>query len=119
MGNRACVIFYDSQFVSPTVYLHWHGESVPAWLTQLKQLMHDRFGDADYAAARFVGICHREIEGNLSLGLSLQQVHALRTSTTNPCMEDESPGNAGIVVVDTREFTWRAYGGYLADAGRA
>ena len=31
----------------------------------------------------------------------------------------DSPGNAGIVVVDTREFTWKAYGGYLAWTGRA
>ncbi len=29
-------------------------------------------------------------------------------------MEAESPGNAGIVVVDTSDFSWRAYGGYLA-----
>ena len=29
-------------------------------------------------------------------------------------MEANSPGNAGIVVVDTSDFTWKAYGGYLA-----
>jgi hypothetical protein len=33
-------------------------------------------------------------------------------------MEAESPGNAGIVVVDTRDFTWKAYDGYLADNDR-
>ena len=51
--------------------------------TQLKHLMNGRFDDADYAAARFVGICHQQIEGNLSLGRFVQQVHPSRTSTTN------------------------------------
>jgi hypothetical protein len=118
MGNRACVIFYDSKRVSPTVYLHWHGESVPAWLEQLKHLMDGRFDDAEYAAARFVGIAHQRIEGNLSLGvlsnsLTLVEIHDEHR------MESASPGNAGMVVVETRDFTWRAYGGYLAKTGRA
>jgi len=30
-------------------------------------------------------------------------------------MATHSPGNAGIVVVDTSDFTWKAYGGYLAE----
>jgi hypothetical protein len=34
-------------------------------------------------------------------------------------MAAESPGNAGMVIVNTREFTWKAYGGYLAETGRA
>ena len=118
MGNRACVIFYDSRRISPTVYLHWHGESVPGWLEQLKHLMDGRFDDAEYAAARFVGVCHQQIKGNLSLGvmsnrLTLAEIH------DKPRMEADSPGNAGIVVVDTRDFTWKAYGGYLARTGRA
>jgi hypothetical protein len=29
-------------------------------------------------------------------------------------MAAEYPGNAGMVIVNTREFTWKAYGGYLA-----
>ena len=70
MGNRACIVFFDRNRVSPTVYLHWHGDAVPGWLGQLKELMSGRFCDASYAAARFVGICHANINGNLSLGLS-------------------------------------------------
>ena len=118
MGNRACVVFHDSLRVSPTVYLHWHGDAVPGWLEQVKRLMDGRFDDAEYAAARFAGICHQQIEGNLSLGLSsntltLADIH-------NPSLlEGESPGDAGIVAVDTRKFTWKAFGGYLARAGRA
>ena len=32
MGNRACIVFFDRNHVSPTVYLHWHGDAVPDWL---------------------------------------------------------------------------------------
>lgn len=118
MGNRAYVIFYDSRRISPTVYLHWHGESVPAWLAQLKHLMNGRFDDAEYAVARFVGICHQQIEGNMSLGVSSNTL-TLAEIHDESRMQAESPGNAGIVVVDTRDFTWKAYGGYLASTGRA
>jgi hypothetical protein len=118
MGNRACVIFHDSRCVSPTVYLHWHSDAVPAWLEQLKHRMNGRFDDATYAAARFAGICHQQIEGNLSLGVSSNTLTP--ADIHNPSLlEGESPGDAGIVAVDTRDFTWRAFGGYLAEAGRA
>lgn len=118
MGNRACIIFFDHNRVSPTVYLHWHGDAVPRWLDQLKATMEGRFGDAAYAAARFVGICHANIPGNLSLGI-LSNALSLRDLHRHDEMEAESPGNAGIVVVDTSDFSWRAYGGYFASvAGR-
>ena len=42
MGNRACIVFFDRNRVSPTVYLHWHGDAVPGWLGQLKELMAGR-----------------------------------------------------------------------------
>jgi hypothetical protein len=117
MGNRACIVFFDRHRVSPTVYLHWHGDAVPAWLEQLKHVMSERSSDAFYSAARFVGICHANIPGNLSLGiwsndLTVADVHGASR------MEGDSPGNAGMVVVDTREFTWKAYGGTLADGDR-
>jgi hypothetical protein len=95
----------------------WHGSAVPTWLEQLKTLMTGRFSDAEYAAARFVGICHASIDGNLSLGISSNDF-SLADVLNNGRMEAESPGNAGIVVVDTGDFTWKAYGGYLADRDR-
>jgi hypothetical protein len=113
MGNRACIVFIDRNHISPTVYLHWHGESVPVWLNQLKERMNGRFSDASYAAARFVGICHANIDGNLSLGISSNNLSQADVHDQGR-MESESPGNAGMVVVDTRDFTWKAYGGYLA-----
>lgn len=114
MGNRACIVFFDSVRVSPTIYLHWHGGQVPLWLDQLRNRMQGRFGDAHYAAARFVGICHTQIDGNLGLGV-ISNNYTCQTLHDHQIMESVSPGNAGMVVVDTRDFTWRAYGGYLAD----
>ena len=117
MGNLACIVFFDRTRVSPTVYLHWHGDAVPVWLEQLKSRMNGRFSDAPYAAARFVGICHTNIEGNLSLGISSNDLSQADVQSKNR-MEAESPGNAGIVVVDTSDFSWKAYGGYLAENDR-
>jgi hypothetical protein len=117
MGNRACIVFFDRNRVSPTVYLHWHGDAVSGWLGQLKDHMSGRFSDAAYAAARFVGICHANIDGNLSLGISSNDL-SLPDVLNHDRMEAESPGNAGIVVVNTSDFTWKAYGGYLADSDR-
>lgn len=117
MGNRACIVFFDHQRVSPTVYLHWHGDYVPRWLDHLKVIMKDREGDASYAAARFVGLCHAHIAGNLSLGIFSNTLSLANLRDAN-LMADESPGNAGVVVVDTTDFTWKAYGGYLADSNR-
>ena len=117
MGDRACVVFIDRTSVSPTVYLHWHGNAVPLWLDDLKDRMTGRFSDAAYAAARFVGIYHDYIGGNLSLGISSNGLtHA--DVRNKDRMEADSPGNAGMVVVDTSDFSWKAYGGYLADSDR-
>lgn len=114
MGDRALVLFFDRDRVSPSVYLHWHGSSVPAWIAELARLMSDRRGDASYAAARFTGLCHTQIAGNLSLGITSYPL-TLRHVTDVAVLEEMSPGNAGVVVVNTLDFSWQAYGGYLAD----
>jgi hypothetical protein len=114
MGNRALVIFHDKYRISPTVYLHWHGDEVPELLRELAESMQGRHGDAEYAAARFTGLCHQRIPGNLSLGIMANQLrHAdLGDAATLAAM---SQGDAGVVIVDTADFTWRAYDGYLAE----
>ncbi|WP_169973998.1 hypothetical protein [Tautonia rosea] len=114
MGNRACVLFFDPERVSPTVYLHWHGDAVPAWLEELRHLMSGRTRDASYATARFVGICHSRIAGNLNLGITSNGLSPSDLRDRG-LLAGLSPGNAGIVVVDTADFRWAAYGGYLAN----
>lgn len=114
MGDRALVIFHDRYRISPTVYLHWHGGQVPEILRELAEYMTGRYGDADYAAARFTGLCHQRIPGNLSLGL---MANRLRRADLDDAavLKALSQGDAGVVVVDTGDFTWNAHGGYLAE----
>ena len=114
MGDRACVLFFDLTTVSPAVYLHWHGRSVPAWLDDLAGLMAARRLDATYAAARFVGLCHARMPGNLSLGIASTPL-TLADLRGGDRLSALSPGDAGVVVVDTADFAWRAYAGYLVN----
>jgi hypothetical protein len=118
MGDRALVVFYDQQQVSPAVYLHWNGGSVPDMLADLAVYMKGRYGDAEYAAARFTGLCHNLIDGNLSLGIWSNEMK--KDDLTNiGLLRDMSPGDAGVVIVNTDDFTWKAYGGYLAEYQRS
>jgi hypothetical protein len=112
MGDRAHVIFFDAYSISPTIYLHWHGGDVPDWLKDLRERMTGRFCDASYAAARFVGICHERIPGNLSLGV-LSNDFTKDDFRNHPVMVNASPGDAGIIIVDAGDFSWKAFGGYL------
>ena len=68
MGDRAVVVCYDNamQF-SPGVYVHNHGYQIDELLKKAAPRM--RKGDPYYSAARFCGICHEHIPGNLGLGL--------------------------------------------------
>jgi hypothetical protein len=118
MGNRALVIFYDDDRISPTVYLHWNGGKVPELLGELAEYMKGRYGDAGYAAARFTGLCHNLIGGNLSLGIS---ANTLRRADLEDAavLATMSHGDAGVVIVNTDDFTWKAYGGYLAERQRS
>ena len=122
MGDRALVIFEHNGDVSPVVYLHWSGNRVPAILQTLKERMCDREGDVSYATARFIGICHEAIDGNLSLGvwnLPVETLVAVNTrglsSEADKELADYSHGDAGVVVVDAKDFSFEAYGGYLAE----
>ena len=119
MGDRVLVIFTDGAEVSPTVYLHWNGTATPALLARLKDLMKGREGDVQYSAARFIGICHKHIEGNLSLGTWNTEpatIEAIRKKSADlaSVLENESHGDAGVVLFNVNDMTWKAYGGYLA-----
>ncbi len=122
MGDRALVIFHYRECVSPVVYLHWNGREVPAWLNDLREIMRGRESDVDYACARFIGLCHARIDGNLSLGVAnLPKMIAdliilpKRPEERNRTLTQYSHGNAGLVLVNASDFTWVAFGGYLAE----
>lgn len=104
MGDRALVQFEDSTGrTSPVIYLHWSGEEASAWLRELAILMTGRPNDASYAAARFAGICHRHINGNMSLGMWNQEKRLTA---------EDSHGDAGCFVVNCHTWQVEAMGGY-------
>jgi len=109
MGDRALIVFTNTarDEVSPVVYLHWDGHNVPEWLAELKAKMAGREGDVPYSAARFVGICHEHIDGNVSLGMW----NAPTGMLANPA--EHSHGDAGVIVVNANDYSWQAFGGYL------
>jgi hypothetical protein len=113
MGNRVLVVFTDGQQYSPFVYLHWHASQLGALLTKWRERMQGREGDPEYGAARFVGVCHDHIEGNLSLGIWNGPVSRAHAQSDTAAMIDEllregnSVGDAGVVLVDVNTNTIR------------
>lgn len=118
MGDRALIIFKNEHTVSPTAYLHWAGCAVPGYIAQLSHLMAQRRNDVSYAAARFIGIVHAHDPGPLSLGVfeTPDEVRRAVLDDDADVIDDYSHGDAGVVIVDTADFSYKAYGGYLADA---
>lgn len=101
MGNRAVVVFYSNNEYSPYTYLHWNGSQVPELLSECAKYMIGRSGDLSYTAARFVGICHDKIKGNLSLGIgNVGKIVHLSD------LEEYCPGDAGVFAVDISKPAW-------------
>lgn len=93
MGNRVVLAFTEADKIeSFGVYLHWQGgiESIAAFLDYQHEV-HDREGDAGYAAARLVQHIGNFIGGSLSLGL-------VSIDPANPGAAD--PGDNGVLLID-------------------
>jgi hypothetical protein len=121
MGDRALIVVTDGERVSPVIYLHWGGASVPGLIAQLAKLMKSRGSDVDYAAARLVGLAHEMIPGPLSLGM-WNATEALERAVQLHCegidqtshLDQESHGDAGFIVVRAdQQFSWQSFRGYL------
>lgn len=107
MGDRALVIFKNGDELSPVTYLHWHGSTVETLLKKTRARMDGRAGDLSYTAARFVGVCHENISGNLSLGIwnsPGKGASGLAIATG----ENYSHGDAGVFIVDVSGEEWEA-----------
>jgi len=108
MGNRAMVIFHNHERTeyAPAVYLHYSG-ALPQYLAELAKLMEGRPNDAEYAAARFVGIVHTHMPGNLSLGI----VNLGRRFRALPSQVAALyPGDQGVILVDAKSWEARYFG---------
>lgn len=103
MGDRALIQFTDGAEVSPVIYLHWHGSIVRSLINETRELMQSRGSDLTYAAARFVGIAHSHIPGNLSLGM---------WNLDRRLTADDSHGDFGCAIVDVRDWSVECFGGY-------
>ena len=99
MGDRALIQFTDGQTFGPVVYLHSSGYRVGDLLQGAAPRM--RAGDVSYATARFIGHCHAEIDGALSLGVWSQDGK-----------ETSSHGDAGTFIVDISTGEIETSGGY-------
>lgn len=111
MGDRAIVVFKSDKTheISPIVYLHWNGCDIWNYLNGAVSRM--PIGDLPYATARFIGYCHNNIEGCLSLGVqesSLDGDYSERIAQ----LKKESPGDAGVFLVDVDTGVVKVFGGY-------
>jgi hypothetical protein len=111
MGNRALIIFTDGEEYSPTTYMHWNGGDVAAALTELFTLMADRGTDISYGTARFLGILHDKMPGNLSLGC-FNTPPRPQGKSYEQWLTDMSHGDAGAILVDFKTGQVHCYGGY-------
>lgn len=108
MGNRVVVIFTDGKGeYSPCVYLHWGASALGQFLETWRKLMVGREGDVQYGAARFVGVCHEAMDGNMSLGIWDSRIPA--EATTAPAdaeiaLQAHDPGDAGVAVVNVSTY---------------
>lgn len=112
MGNRVVVVFTDGKGeYSPCVYLHWHTAKLEEFLIAWRERMKGRDGDVQYGAARFVGVCHERIAGNLSLGIWDSRITtelALGAfGALDAALRAHDPGDAGVVVVNVTDYTVR------------
>ena len=106
MGDRVLVQFKTSKGeLSPVCYLHNHAYKVKDLILKTEQLMQGRHDDAAYCFARFVGVCHEEIKGNLSLGV---------WNSMSELIEADSHGDGGVLVVHCYgEWRVHCHGGYI------
>ena len=113
MGDRAIVHFYapkDGAELSPAVYLHWSGSDVQSLLRETFELMRTRGADLSYTTARFIGICHTKLDGNLSLGVWNAPADGLKAARD----PSYSHGDAGVFIVHLTSHGWEIemHGGY-------
>jgi hypothetical protein len=106
MGDRVLFQVVQGPAVfGPVVYCHWSGARAPEIARKLAARMASRPGDIDYATARLVQECTAgDPEGALSFGVS----NALARLT-----EEDSHGDAGVVLIDCTSFKCECLGGYL------
>lgn len=98
MGDRALIQFENGIETSPAIYLHWDGNYVEDRIAETKRLMEGRSTDLAYVTARFIGVCHSHIDGNLSLGV---------WNASYRLTPGDSHGDRGCYVIDISTPDWK------------
>lgn len=111
MGDRVLIILHtaDRSEYSPVIYGHWCGDQAGKYIRELKELMDKRTDDLAYATARLIGIMHTHNEGNLSLGAWNLPADFKDEAEY---LKKMSHGDAGVILVDVKDFSFRTVGGY-------
>jgi hypothetical protein len=108
MGDRILLQCHSSKTgeFGPVAYGHWCGSAGPGIVAQLAIQMKNRPGDVQYSSARLVEImCSPDPGGDLSVGI---------WNTDRLLREDDSHGDAGVVLIDVDNGHSPTYmGGYL------
>lgn len=109
MGDRVLVqVVSGSDVADATIYGHWAGESAIETIRAAVPTM--RLGDPRYSAARLCAAFCGRAPGNTGVGILRRLADA-----ANPT-ENESHGDAGIIVYDCTTGDAKYFHGYLADA---
>ncbi|MBL4766321.1 MAG: hypothetical protein JKY94_01110 [Rhodobacteraceae bacterium] len=106
MGDRALIQFTDGTKFGPVTYLHSSGYRVAELLKKAAPMM--RKGDLDYATARFIGVCHQEIDPPRGLAVWSESEELT-----------DSHGDAGSFVVNISTGKIEAFGGYGLNESKA
>lgn len=113
MGDRVIIVCHAGPGdIAPAIYGHWAGHNAPERIVEAGKLGILRRGDPSYAAAR---LCWHMIQSSgdtssaLGYGL-LSSPEDLEPET----LEQESHGDAGVILLDVRDGSLAYHGGYLA-----
>lgn len=110
MGDRVLVVFTDnSGDISPAIYSHWGGHSMPADIVAAGERGILRQNDIPYAAARLCGHLHEQRVSTTGLGL-----YPPPADLTDETLKAFSQGDAGVIVANVDDGSLRYVGGYLA-----
>ena len=104
MGDRVLFQIVGREEVSPVVYCHWSGARAPDIVRALKARMANLYGDVSYAAARLVQECVQAAKGNTGYGI---------WNAEHRLTEEDSHGDAGVVLIDCDSWQCECFGGYL------
>lgn len=115
MGERVIFHVFDGEEIGPAVYGHWSGYHALEVVESLKKRMHDRLSDVSYTTARLIQELVGDDPGNLGFGCwnAPQGVPSVVWGVIND--REYSHGDAGVILIDCRDFKVFAHGGYAAD----